>query len=106
MLSGVVITVTGCGGGSSGGSPTGPTPGPGDKQGAISANHGHSVVITAAQKLAGDQVLLTLQGSVGVPEHTHTVQLSAAEVVSIRDGARVSKPSSVQDAHDHIVTFN
>jgi hypothetical protein len=107
MLSGVAITISGCGGGSSPSGPNpGPTPGSGDKAGAISANHGHSVFITAAQMTAGNQVQLTLQGSSGVPEHTHQVTLSASEVVSIRDGARVAKPSTVQDAHDHVVTFN
>jgi hypothetical protein len=32
--------------------------------------------------------------------------LLAAEVVSIRDGARVSRISTTADAHDHTVTFN
>jgi hypothetical protein len=108
MFSGVAITISGCGGGGSG-SPTNPTPTPssGDKAGAISANHGHSVFITNAQLTAGGQVVLTLQGTtVGIAEHTHTVQLTAAQVVSIRDGARVAMESSTQEAHDHIVTFN
>lgn len=107
MLSGVVITISGCGGSSSPSGPTpGPTPGTGDKSGAISANHGHTVFITAAQMMAGNQVQLTLQGSSGVPEHTHTLQLTAAEVVSISNGARIAKLSSNADAHDHTVTFN
>jgi hypothetical protein len=107
MLSGVVITVTGCGGGSSPSGPNpGPTPGNGDKAGVISANHGHSVFITAAQMTAGNQVLLTLQGSSGVPEHTHQVTLTAPEVVSVSNGTRVAKTSTVNDAHDHVVTFN
>jgi hypothetical protein len=109
MLSGVAITITitGCGGGGSGsGSPTAPGGGNGDKSGAISANHGHAVTISSAQLTAGGQLSLTLRGSAGVPDHTHTVDLSAAEVVSIRDGARVSKVSSNEDLHVHNVTFN
>jgi hypothetical protein len=107
MLSGVAITITGCGGGSGGsGSPSAPSGGNGDKSGFISANHGHSVTITSAQLTAGGQLRLTLRGSTGVSEHSHTVDLSAAEVVSIRDGARVSKLSSNQDLHEHNVTFN
>ena len=51
------------------------------------------------------QLTLSLGPAVGVPDHTHSVTLTAAEVVSIRDGARVSKASSTQDAHDHTVTF-
>ena len=107
MLSGVAITISGCGGG---GSSNGPTPattlGSGDKAGFISANHGHAVSITAAQMTAGGQITLTLQGTAGVAEHIHTVDLSAAEVVAIRGGAQVAKASSTQDAHQHTVSFN
>ena len=104
MLSGVAITITGCGGGSDGpGAPTAPTDG---EEGSISANHGHRVRITSAELTAGGQLTLSLGPAVGVPDHTHTVSLTAAEVVSIRDGARVSKVSTTQDAHDHTVTFN
>jgi len=103
MLGGVTITISGCGGGGYG-SPT--TPSTGDKSASISANHGHSAVITSAQLTAGGQLTLSLGPAVGVPDHTHSVTLTAAEVVSIRDGARVSKASSTQDAHDHTVTFN
>jgi hypothetical protein len=106
MLSGVAITVSGCGGGSGGGSGSPTTPNSGDKVGSISANHGHSVSITSAQLTAGGQLTLTLRGTTGVSDHTHSVDLTAAEVVSIRDGARVSKPSSTEDGHLHIVTFN
>ena len=104
MLSGVAITITACGGGSDG--PGSPTP-PGDgEEGSISANHGHSVRITSAQLTAGGQLTLSLGGAVGVPDHSHSVSLSAAEVVSIRDGARVSKTSTAEEAHTHTVTFN
>src|SRR5687767_476962 len=80
MLSGVAITISGCGGGGSGsGSPTAPGGGgSGDKSGAISANHGHAVTISSAQLTAGGQLSLTLRGTAGVPEHSHTVDLSAA----------------------------
>lgn len=108
MLSGVVVTISGCGGGSSGGgSPTTPTPTPaagGDKAAAIGSNHGHTAVITSVQLTAGNGVSVTL--TPGLPAHIHVVNLSAAEVVSIRDGARVAKVSSNDDAHDHTVTFN
>ena len=100
MLSGVTITVSGCGGSSSPGSPTPGTSG--DKSGQISANHGHTVVITAAELTAGGAVVLTLQGG----GHTHDVALSAGEVVQIRDGQRVSKESTSSSGHSHTVTFN
>jgi len=105
MLSGVAITVTACGGSS--GAPGAPAPPPdGSKAGSISANHGHSVTNSSAQLAAGGALVLTLQGTTGVPAHTHTVELTGAEVVSIRDGARISKDSSSSDGHTHIVTFN
>jgi len=110
MFSGVAVTISGCGGGGGGSnSPNPPTttpPASGDKIGAISSNHGHAVRITAAQMQAGGAVTLSLGGSVGVPDHTHTVDLTAAEVASVTSGARVSKTSTTGDAHDHIVTFN
>jgi hypothetical protein len=108
MLSGVPITIGGCGGGGGGydgpGSPT--SSGSGDKSGSISANHGHVVTITSAELAAGGQLLLTLRGTIGVAQHSHTLALTAAEVVSIRDGSRVSKVSSNDDLHEHTVTFN
>jgi hypothetical protein len=108
MFSGVVVTISGCGGGGSD-SPNTPTttpPASGDKVGAISANHGHAVRITAAQMQAGGAVTLSLGGAVGTTDHTHTVDLTAAEVASVTANARVSKTSTTGDGHDHIVTFN
>jgi hypothetical protein len=105
MLSGVAITITGCGGGSDG--PGAPTPPSTDgEEGSITANHGHRARITSAELTAGGQLTVSLGPAVGVPDHTHTVSLTAAEVVSIRDGARVSKSSTTEDAHNHTVTFN
>jgi hypothetical protein len=106
MLSGVAITISGCGGGGGGNTPGGPTPpsNSDDERADISANHGHTAVISRAQLTAGGQLTLTL--TPGVPAHVHIVSLTAAEVASIRDGARVSKLSSNDDAHDHMVTFN
>jgi len=109
MLSGVAITISGCGGGGGGtNNPSNPNPpsGNGDKTGFISANHGHTVTITASQLTAGGDLRLTLRGVSGVSEHSHLLDLTAAEVVSIRGGARVSKPSSNDDAHEHTVIFN
>jgi len=106
MLSGVTITISGCGGGSS--SPTTPNPTPpppaaGDKSAAISANHGHTCTITAAQLTAGGDVTLQLTEGSG---HTHSCSLTGAEVVQVRDNVRVSKESSSNSGHTHTVTFN
>ena len=111
MFSGVAVTISGCGGGGSN-SPNTPNPpattppASGDKIGAISSNHGHAVRITAAQMQAGGAVTLSLGGSIGTTEHSHAVTLTAAEVASVTGGARVSKNSSTDDTHDHVVTFN
>jgi len=103
MLSGVAITISGCGGGSDGGPSTPSGGGSGSKTGSITGNHGHSAVITSAELTAGAQLSLNIQSSA---DHNHTVQLTAAEVVSIRDGRQVAKMSSNTQAHDHTVTFN
>jgi len=83
MLSGVAITIPGCGGGGGGtNNPNPPSnPGSGDKTGFISANHGHAVAITSAQLTAGGNLRLTLRGTQGVSEHSHILDLTAAEVV-------------------------
>jgi len=103
-LSGVSITISGCGGGG-GGSPTTGTPPPaaGDKVGSISANHGHTAVITAARLAQGGDLSLDIRGTSG---HTHTVMLSGAELVQIAGGTRITKTSTNDDGHTHDVTFN
>jgi len=113
-LSGVAITITACGGGgsptsstgtgggtSSGGTTSGSSSG--DKVGTISSNHGHSAVITAAQLTAAGALKLDIKGTA---DHTHTVELSAAEVVAIAGGTKTSKESSTDASHSHTVTFN
>jgi len=101
LLSGVVITVTGCGSNTPG-SPS-PDPEPGDAVGAISANHGHTAVITSAQLASPTSITLDIQGSAS---HSHSVSLSQTEVGQIANGARVSKVSSNAQGHSHTVTFN
>jgi hypothetical protein len=109
-LSGVTITVSACGGSDSPSTPTTPTtttttpPAPsGDEVGSVSANHGHTAVITAAQLAAAGAINLDISGTSG---HMHTVQISAAEVGQIAGGTRVTKTSSTNDGHNHDVTFN
>lgn len=101
LLSGVVITITGCGSDTPG-SPS-PDPEPGDAVGAISANHGHSAVITSAQLASPTSITLDIQGSAS---HSHTVALTQVEVGQVANGARVSKLSSSDQSHNHTVTFN
>jgi hypothetical protein len=107
VLSGVAISVTGCGGSDSGSpaspSPTGSSSTTSDKTGAISANHGHTAVIASAQLGASGGITLNIQGSAG---HPHTVALSGAELSSIAGNQRVAKESSNDTGHTHTVTFN
>ncbi len=95
---GIAVVLHGC---SDDGDPSGPA-GQGDVAGVISANHGHSVVITAAQITAAGAVVLTLTGAA----HTHTVSLTAPQVGDIGAGAQVSVTSTNESAHTHQVTFN
>jgi len=106
LLAGVVITVDGCGGSSTSPSPS-PTPSPSpapaaDVNGSVSANHGHVAVITAAQITAGNSVSLNIQGTA---THPHTVELAAADLVSLRNRTAVNKDSTNNNNHVHTVTF-
>ncbi len=107
LLSGVVITITGCGSDSS--SPTAPSTGGdggadvGGVNGTISANHGHIAMVTDAQVDAGNDVSLDIRGNA---DHSHTVNLTGAELTQVGDGERVVVTSTNNQAHTHRVTFN
>ena len=75
----------------------------GDVDGAIAANHGHTVVVTEAEIQAGEAVRLTLtEGS----SHTHSLDLSAEQVMNIGAGRQVIAESNTDFLHTHTVTFN
>jgi hypothetical protein len=102
VLAGATITITGCGGDDNnpGTSPSSQT---GDKAGVISANHGHSAIVTAATLASPTTVTINMRAQA---THNHTLTLTAAEVTSIAANARVEKTSSTDDGHNHTVTFN
>ena len=103
VLSGATITVMpACGGDDNPASPS-PNPGSGDVSGTITANHGHTARITAAQLSAGNEVMLNIAGEA---DHPHTVQLTAAQVMQIAARNRVSVESTNDASHSHTVTFN
>ena len=119
-LSGVVITISGCGGGGGGGAsyssptsssappPAAPSANSGDVAGSVSNNHLHSATITGAQLLAGGAVALDIRGNA---DHTHSVTLDANAIQAIKAGTTVSADSTSTDAtglgsHLHTVTFN
>ena len=102
MLSGVAITVSGCGSVT----PVSPSPTPGASgavSGSISANHGHTAVISHAQLTGGGSLALDIRGS---SEHSHTITLSQSDLASISAGQRVSVQSTNDTGHSHTVTFN
>jgi hypothetical protein len=101
LLSGVAVTVWGCGSTSSPSSPSPTTSG--DITGTVSANHGHVATITAAQLTAGNAVTLHIQGNA---THDHTVSLTASQIASAANRQQVSVTSSTDSAHSHVVTFN
>jgi len=105
LLSGVTITVSGCGDDDS---PTSPSPGAGGVAGSVSANHGHTAVIESARLTGNMGIVLDIRGSA---THPHTVELSSQEMSQIAASQRVSKLSSTEDSpdagrHNHLVTFN
>jgi hypothetical protein len=102
LLSGVTITITGCGG-SYGTQPSGSTGG--DVTGSISNNHGHQAVVTGAQLAADDAIGLNIQG---MADHAHIVQLSAGDLTQIAGGNSVTTTSSTGsvDGHQHTVRFS
>jgi hypothetical protein len=108
ILSAATITITGCGGGDSGPGPSpnpnpNPNPGPTDVTGSVSANHGHSAVVTSAQITAANAIQLSITGTA---DHPHTIELTAGEVMQIGARQRVSKNSTTDASHQHTVTFN
>jgi hypothetical protein len=108
ILSGVAISVSGCGGSDSSSSPASPSPASSapagtDKTGAISSNHGHSAVIASAQLGASGGITLNIQGT---SSHPHTVALTGADLSAIASSQRVAKESSSDASHSHTVTFN
>ena len=110
VLSGVAITVTGCGGSnSSPASPSTPTTPPAtggggaDVVGTVDSNHGHSAVVTAAELASATEIVLGIRGN---SDHGHSVRLTADELTAIGAGQRVSKESSEDASHSHRVTFN
>jgi hypothetical protein len=77
--------------------------GDGSVSGTISGNHGHVATITAAQLTAGNAVALDITGSAS---HSHSVSLSAQDILDVAARKTVAKASSTNSGHDHTVTFN
>jgi len=104
ILAGCVITISdvACGKTTTTPTPT-PTPATADVNGNVSANHGHIAVITAAQITAGTAIVaLDIRG---MATHTHTLSISQADLVSLKNRQTVTSNSTTDSGHSHIVTF-
>ena len=114
LLGGAAISI-GCGDGSGNPNtvtpPPPPPPSPGTNLlGDVQNNHPipHVATITAAQLSAGAGITLDISNGL----HSHTVALTAEQVVQIAAKVQVSKLSSTNphsdgsDPHSHLVTFN
>jgi hypothetical protein len=99
ILAGVVITVDGCGSKST---PTTPAPVVTDVNGVIAGNHGHTAGVTAARITTGSAFTLDIQGTA---THPHTVDLSQAELSSLKSRQAVTKDSTNVNSHTHSITF-
>jgi hypothetical protein len=100
LLMGCVITVTeGCGNDDS---PTNPAS-PGDINGVISANHGHTATILSAQIVAATAIVgMDIRGTA---THSHTISISQAQLQTLSNRQPVTVTSTTDSAHDHTVTF-
>jgi hypothetical protein len=104
ILAGCTITVAeGCGSSYSS-MPPSPSPqlAPSDVNGSVSANHGHIAVIKTADITAGNAIALDIQGTA---THPHTVQISQADLASLKNKQAVSRDSTNNNDHMHTVTF-
>lgn len=99
----ITLTQAGCEDGlSSGGSTSVPVNIPtSDKPGSIANNHGHSVVLTAADQDSAMDVALRLTGG----GHGHLLYLYGDQVLAVATGGVAQATSLMVIGHDHLVTF-
>lgn len=108
----LVLLLSACGGGSDYSSPPPPPappppapPPPAASCGAtaISANHGHTLVVPAADLDSMVNVTYTITGSA---DHPHVVVLTPAQLQQIRAQTAIVVNSSTEVGHFHEVTVN
>jgi len=68
---------------------------------AIGTNHGHSLVVSAADIAAAADKTYDIMGS---SVHTHSVTLTAAHFASLAAGTMVMTVSTTGSAHTHSIT--
>jgi hypothetical protein len=67
----------------------------------IATNHGHELVVTAADVMAGMDKTYDIQGAA---LHVHSVTLTAADFTTLSQGGTVMKASTAGADHTHMVT--
>ena len=67
----------------------------------ISANHGHSLVVSPADVAAGVAKTYSIQGAAG---HDHLVTITAAQFARLGAGQTITIPSTNGAGHTHSVT--
>jgi hypothetical protein len=91
----VTLLLQACGGGG-GGPPLGAA-----CSATISANHGHTLTIPAADLDATQARSYSIEGAAG---HAHSVSFTAAQLAQIKAGQPVTVTSSITFDHSHLVT--
>lgn len=70
---------------------------------AVSANHGHALMIPAADV---DSTVAKTYSILGTAGHDHTIDLTPAQLAQIKGKMSVAINSSVTNGHFHAVTVN
>lgn len=110
------IVLLSCSGSDDGGTPNpGPNPGNGTSANclvngtnqSISANHGHSLVVSKEDVQAAVAKTYTLsEGSGGFAQHIHEVTISQSQFQSLQDNTQITATSTSDEGHTHNVTVS
>lgn len=66
----------------------------------ITANHGHSLVVSRDDVNAGTEKTYTIDGTAG---HSHSITITSANFDKLKNNEPIEVTSTVGDSHDHIV---
>lgn len=69
----------------------------------IGSNHGHTLVVSAADVTAGVEKTYNIQGN---SAHPHTVTVSAAQFTTLQSNQQVTATSSNDSGHTHSITIS
>ncbi|HLU66791.1 MAG TPA: hypothetical protein VKZ63_10970 [Kofleriaceae bacterium] len=69
----------------------------------IGTNHGHTLVVPAADVEAGTERTYDITGT---SDHPHTLAVTADHFAMLQEGQPVTITSSFDDGHDHVVMIS